>query len=138
MDPKRIGYVPSNGVSHYTRTTTRTRIGYWSKLKLPTHSGTEFNEKYAGIKFYKLTNITECHRQVQFSTGKIKDPNPLDCYNTCAEGGIYFCEEKNISAWIECASNALAHYIRPVTIPPEATVCVEDNKFKTDVIEIGV
>lgn len=102
---------------------------------LPIFSGVEFNEEYAGKKFVKLTNFKENHHGFQYVDGLNIDTqrfNPnIECF-----GGIYFCEEKEICRWLEIPMGPLV-YKRQVIIPPDAIVCVEENKFKTNKIILG-
>ena len=46
-------------------------------------SGSEFNEKYEGIIFYKLTNDTENHHGLQYKDGLNEDIIPFSPKGEC-------------------------------------------------------
>ncbi len=96
-------------------------------------TGDDFNDKYAGIEFYKLTNKKEIHNGFQFKTGLNIDTIPLNPNGECNPGGIYFTEFDNILLWINYNGYKMAN-IRKVIIPNNAKVYIEKNKFKADQI----
>ena len=97
-------------------------------------SGSEFNEKYEGIIFYKLTNDTENHHGLQYKDGLNEDIIPFSPKGECTSGGIYFTDEKNIEKWIHCCNDSIVKWIREVRIPNDAKNYIEKNKYKTDKI----
>ena len=97
-------------------------------------SGSEFNEKYEGIIFYKLTNDTENHHGLQYKDGLNEDIIPFSSKGECTSGGIYFTDEKNIEKWIHCCNDSIVKWIREVQIPNDAKIYIEKNKYKTDKI----
>ena len=97
-------------------------------------SGSEFNEKYEGIIFYKLTNDTENHHGLQYKDGLNEDIIPFSSKGECTSGGIYFTDGKNIEKWIHCCNNSIVKWIREVQIPNDAKIYIEKNKYKTDKI----
>ena len=99
-------------------------------------SGTEFNEKYKNINFYKLTNKSEIHNKFQFKDGINIDTISFNPHSSCKAGGIYFTEESKIGMWTDY-SNEKMTFIRKVTILDDAEVYIEDHKFKADTIILG-
>lgn len=101
-------------------------------------SGTEFNEKYNDIQFVKLTNSCENHNNFHFSDGLNKDIHPFNPYGTCQSGGIYFIKKDNAHLWT-FYNDAIGpmKYMRTVTIPDDARVYEEEDKYKTDMIILG-
>ena len=96
-------------------------------------SGIEFNEKYKNINFYKLTNKYEIHNKFQFKDGINKDVIEFNPSESCRSGGIYFTEESKIGMWTDYSDFEMK-FIRKVTIPDDAKVWAENNKFKADII----
>lgn len=93
-----------------------------------TINGKEFNIKYAGTEFYKLTNDSEYHNGVQFRTGINYDPGFLS--HEYLSDGIYFIELKKIFTWLYF--NKKMTKIRKVAIPDDAKVYVGRDNFKAD------
>src|SRR5579872_1105985 len=94
-------------------------------------SGKQFNEKF-DIKFVKLTNRSENHHGLQFKTGLNIDFRKFHPEGHCKPGGIYFCEFSNLYNWLNYKSNDEMVYYRYVTIPDDANIYNEGNKFKAD------
>jgi|GEM_PF-5525118 len=101
--------------------------------KLTTYTGSEFNKKYSDREFYKLTNSRENHNSFQYKTGLNIDILPIDWYHTCYPGGLYFCTKETIHRWVVFGRFKMTYW-RKVTIPPDAIVCEEGDKFKSDKI----
>jgi hypothetical protein len=104
-------------------------------------SGKVFNKKFAGIRFVKLTNKKENHNGFQFKTGLNIDTIKFNPRGQCRSGGIYFCELDKIGLWVIYGRDIFdcqfcVNY-RKVTIPDDAQVYVEKNKFKTNKIILG-
>jgi len=95
-------------------------------------SGKEFNEIYKDTVFVKLTNCCEEHNGFMFRTGLNVDTVEFNPIGECSAGGIYFTEEKYIYMWTDCCGNKSVQWIRVVTIPDDARVYVEKQKFKAD------
>ena len=97
-------------------------------------SGKEFNEKYTGVRFVKLTNEEENHNDYQFKDGLNIDTVPFYTKLNCYAGGIYFCKFNNFVNWISYGSKIM-YYMRNVIIPDDALVFEESNgKYKSNKI----
>ena len=99
-------------------------------------SGAQFNEIFHNVQLFKLTNDTEYHNGFQFDDGLNIDTVKFTPKGSCEPGGIYFTEEKWIWKWI-CYRQQIMIYIRGVTIPNDAQVYIEENKFKADKLILG-
>ena len=99
-------------------------------------SGSEFNKQFADKKFVKLTTETENHNGFQFKTGLNIDTVTFDPSGECQPGGIYFCEIDKFYQWISYNDKICVNY-REVTMPDDAKVYIETNKFKADKINLG-
>ncbi len=91
-------------------------------------SGVDFNQKYNNVEFYKILNEKENHNDFQYKDGLNIDTNEFNT-KECSAGGLYFCEKQYISLYIEYGI-----YIRKVSIPNDAKINEEYNKFKADKI----
>jgi len=98
-------------------------------------TGDEFNKLYNGRQFIKLTNKKEIHGDLELSYGLNIDPVPLDTINKCSSG-IYFCNIRDYPLFMTTRSGQMVH-MRNVTVPPDAKVCIEGNKFKADRLILG-
>ena len=96
-------------------------------------SGKDFKREYKGHQFVKLTNGDEYHNGYQFQTGLNVDSIPFAPQGSCQAGGIYFCLLQNMSMWLDYARSPMV-YVRWVTIPDDALIWVEKNKFKADMV----
>ena len=94
-------------------------------------TGQQCNQQYPEKLFVKLTNELENHNGYQFKTGLNIDPIPFNPCGTCQPGGIYFCLLEKIHIWLNYNGDPMI-YCRLVTIPDDALVYVEENKFKAD------
>jgi hypothetical protein len=113
-------------------------------------TGTSFNKFHADKKFFKVTTKSENHRGLQFKTGLITDFNVLNSMKYYS-AGIHFCSEDDLHKWILPQGDYVIkngtktwvedanpmHWIRPVTIPPDAIVCVIAGVPKTNKIILG-
>ena len=96
---------------------------------MTTLSGTEFNEKYLNTEFYKVLT-TDCkHYDFTYQHGLNVDHNPFNPTRECSLGGLYFTEVDKVFYWIDRCKSV---YIAKVTIPSNASVYVEKDKFKAD------
>ncbi len=96
-------------------------------------------------EYYKLTNLTEVHNGVTFTTGLNVDPleSKFDQFKNkkCGPGGFYFCKKSEIYRWM-LYSNAKGHFnlmmwMRKVTIPHGSKVQLELDKIKATRIILG-
>ena len=91
-------------------------------------SGSEFNEKYSNTEFYKVLHKDYKHYGFTYQHGLNVDHLPFNPSGMCSSGGLYFTEVDKLSYWIGLKSV----YIAKVTIPSNASVYVEKDKFKAD------
>ena len=98
-----------------------------------TFTGKTFNKKYTGVQFVKLTNIDENHNGYQFKDGLNVDTIPFSTQRDCSPGGIYFCRIDNFVKYLKYGTKTM-HFIRFVTIPDDAKVFQEHDKYKSDKI----
>ena len=91
--------------------------------------GTEFNEQYPNTEFYKVLT-TDCkHYDFTYQHGLNIDHIPFNPTRECSLGGLHFTEVDKVSYWIDRFKSV---YIAKVTIPSNASVYVEKDKFKAD------
>ena len=95
---------------------------------MTTLSGTEFNEQYPNTEFYKLLTTDYKHYDFTYQHGLNVDHISFNPTGICSIGGLYFTEIDKVSYWI----NTNSVYIAKVTIPSNASVYVEKDKFKAD------
>ncbi len=100
-------------------------------------SGKVFNALYADAEFYKFTNEDEVHHGLQYVTGlnTIKPDETFNPSYRCSPGGLYFCSKQQLK-FVTCYK-VHAKFIRKVTIPDDAQVYCEENKFKCDKLVLG-
>lgn len=94
-------------------------------------TGKEFSIK-CPYKLYKITNTNETHHGYQYHDGLNVDTLPFSATGECSSGGLYFADEKNIGHFVD-----LGCYIREVIIPDDATVYIEEHKYKTNKMILG-
>ncbi len=80
-----------------------------------------------GQKWFKCLNDTWTHNGLKYHLGENIDPIPFNPTRSCSAGGLYFSSRKNIFQYIFYGNN-----IAELTIPNDARVYVEHDKFKTD------
>src|SRR5579872_5162141 len=95
-------------------------------------SGIEFNDLYKNTHLIKLTNETELHNNFQFKDGLNIDTVDFNATKECSPGGIYFTEKNKGYMWLNVYYDTPMKYMRKVTIPDDARVYIEEDKFKTD------
>jgi len=81
------------------------------------------------MKFYKITNKSECHNGMKYQTGLNIDILPFNPSGDCEPGGIYFSRE-DILAFLNYGP-----WIREVIIPEDARVYENPDtpkKWKAD------
>lgn len=86
------------------------------------------------MKYYKITNETECHNGLRYRDGLNVDPLPFRPQGDCMPGGIYFAS-KDILAFLDYGP-----WIREVTLP-EGEAIYENlgyvQKFKAHSVILG-
>ena len=97
---------------------------------MTTLSGTEFNEKYPNTEFYKVLTNGCKHYGFTYQHGLNVDHIPFNPSGECSAGGLYFTELDKLGCWIHAPNSG--SYIAKVSIPSNAYVYVEQNKFKAD------
>jgi|SaaInlStandDraft_4_1057021.scaffolds.fasta_scaffold04655_3 hypothetical protein len=97
-----------------------------------TCTGKEFTDYYnkSNTKFYKILKEDLVHNRYKFIDGLNIDPIPFNPKGSCSAGGFYFTEYDKIAHWLTYTKNLT--YIAEITIPDDAQVYIEENKFKTD------
>src|SRR6185437_3267995 len=95
------------------------------------YSGKEFNEIKKGETFYKFFPETENHFGFKFKTGSNIDTKKFDVETACSNG-LFFTDLENAPNWY----TSRPHY-RIVTIPDDARVSFESNKYKADRIVLS-
>jgi hypothetical protein len=92
-------------------------------------SGNEFNALYPNTEFYKVLTKDYKHYDFTYQHGLNVDHIPFNTSGICSLGGLYFTEVDKVSYWIDRFKSV---YIAKVTIPSNASVYVEKDKFKAD------
>lgn len=103
-------------------------------------TGSQANQLGKNLKFTKLTNYTEKHRDRQYNDGKIEAIQPFEIYEPLSSGAIYFTTRCKEHMWSKYESGDIGklYWRRSVTLPPEARVCVEsDHYIKCDGYTLG-
>lgn len=104
-----------------------------------TYSGKEFNER-CKEEIFKLTSNTENHNGFQYVTGLNVDTKPFSPMGKCSAGGLYFTTRSFIPEyWQYWMGNVIITmvYARSVTVPDDALVYVERQKYKANKIILG-
>jgi hypothetical protein len=94
-------------------------------------TGKQFNEINGQKPLYKLTNKEENHYGFQYKDGLNEDRLEFNTKEYCL-GGLYFANIDNIYKFI-----SINKYIRKVTIPDDARVCIFEDKIKANKIIVG-
>lgn len=100
---------------------------------MTTLSGREFNCKYPVTEFYKVLNSNSIHYDFQYKHGLNIDTVPFYPKKSCSSGGLYFTELEKLPLWIHLGS-----HIGKITIPDDAIVFAEKDKFKADRVELDL
>mgnify|MGYP001244534747 FL=1 len=98
-------------------------------------TGDEFNKIYATKHFVELTTDTEKHRNFKFQSGLNVSSIELNSHTFYQANGIHFIELSCVSSWLNFIPGL--QYIRFVTIPNDANICVYANKFKANKLILG-
>lgn len=90
------------------------------------------------MRYYKLTNETECHNGLQFHEGLNVDPQPFRPDKRCG-GGMYFFPEFALWQWIYfvSCSEGPTRWIREVTFPEDARIWDQGFMLKCDKFILG-
>ena len=101
-------------------------------------TGEKFNKLVCELKIdlVKLTNKEEIHYGFKFKNGLNVDKENFNPSGECSKGGIYFTTMTNFHKWI-IYSKKLMYWYRKVSIPNNARVYIEDDKFKVNKIVLG-
>jgi len=94
-------------------------------------SGKDFNEFYGDITIVKLTKDDEIHNNLKFKTGVNVDVLPFSPFGQCSSGGLYFTDIMKMPMWMSYGDKTMK-WIRYVSIPDDAYVYIEKDKFKCD------
>ena len=81
--------------------------------------------------YVKLTTKDRVHNGYQYKEGLNCLEGKFNSDNICAEGGLYFCDEKDIGKWVNYG-NKVMHYIWDVTLFDDSKLVVMGDKLKTD------
>ena len=103
---------------------------------MTTLTGKEFNEKYLDKTFVKLTNKDENHNGYEFRSGLNEDTVAFNPEGSCRAGGIYFCDLGKLPIWLDYGDKCM-YYARLVSIPDDAWVYEEEDKWKADRLVLG-
>ena len=91
-------------------------------------SGSVFNELYGETKFYKFLNDSHVHFGFEYVIGLNIDTKVFNPNKECSKGGLYFCDKSQCHIhW-----RRYGHKLASITIPDDARVYIEKNKFKAD------
>ena len=102
-------------------------------------SGKEFNKKYNGTVFVKLIKKSKNHNGYHYKTGKNKlgKKETFNPTSSCSPGGLYFTKLSKLTKWLDYDDYEPMYYCSIVTIPKNARVYIEKDKFKTDKFILG-
>ena len=92
-----------------------------------TITGTEFNEKYKNYEFYILLTENLIHNGHTCTQGLQTYKQTKECTNE----GMEFIEKNKIPMWID-----EHYYITTVKVWDDSIVCIENNKFKSNLLVI--
>jgi hypothetical protein len=107
----------------------------YEKLHKCLYNGENFNKMFK-LDFYKILKDDLIHNNYEFKHGLNIDTIKFEPYDESKYGGIYFTEIDKIGHWLNYTENL--KYIAKITIPNDAKVSVETNKFKADKIFIDL
>ena len=90
-------------------------------------SGKEFNESYKGYKFVKILADNLTHHDFEYKEGLNIDCVTFNPIGECSPGGLYFTDLNKVHLYLHYG-NKFSY----VTIPDEALVYIEEDKFKAN------
>jgi hypothetical protein len=100
-----------------------------ASLLYKTFSGKDFNEIYKGRKFHKIISNELQSYGFRYQYGLNIDTEDFYPRGTCQGGGLYFTDENHIDN-----NRHIGDVIVDVTVPDDALVYIEDDKFKANKI----
>jgi len=98
-----------------------------TNTNINTISGSDFNTINTS-KFYKFLNDDLIHYGFQYKLGLNIDTKKFNPNGECTKGGLYFCEESKCHMFCKYYGGKMGI----VSIPDDALVYIEHNKFKAD------
>jgi len=102
----------------------------FNKIHSDNEEGLYRYAKQQKTKFYKFLNNDLTHYGFEYKLGLNVDTEPFKPKDSCSKGGLYFCEEFKCNLYYQNYGHKLAR----VSIPDDAKVYVERDKFKADKI----
>ena len=92
-------------------------------------SGKEFNAHCVqnGLKLYKALHSNMTHYKFRYQIGLNCLRDHFNPYGECEPGGLYFADQHHIFRWLNTGS-----HLATVTIPDDAQVCFQKDKYKAD------
>jgi hypothetical protein len=94
-------------------------------------TGATFKKLLKNSVLIKLFTASHVHNTMIFNVGLNTDPNKFSPSGTCSTGGIYFVKKENYKRWIDYGNKQMREFSL-VSIPNDAQVYIEGDKFKTD------
>lgn len=104
-----------------------------------TISGYEFNKLFNGETFIKMLNFWQLHDGLCYKTGLNMVINDFNLKKEC-EDGIYFCHLYQSPLWMFYSDEfgrIKWYWYANVTVPNDAQIHIEKDKFKVDKIILG-
>lgn len=95
-------------------------------------SGADFNKEHDKIQFYKFLPNDLMFYNYQYELGLNSNELSFDSTGSYIKGGLYFCDKSKCHLFWKSYGTKLAL----ITIPNDATVYVEKDKFKSNKIII--
>lgn len=87
--------------------------------------------------YYKVIRKNLIHYSQKYHEGLMELEEPFNTDPTCGEGGLYFCEEKDLAYWITLYNNNELGFIAEITLCPDSRVVKMKDKLKTDKFIVG-
>ena len=81
--------------------------------------------------YVKLTTEDGVHNGYQYKEGLNCLDSEFNSDKICAQGGLYFCDEKDIGKWVKY-NNKKMDYIWDVVLLDDSKLANMTNKLKTD------
>lgn len=88
-------------------------------------------------RYYKVIRKNLIHFSQKYHEGLMELEEPFNTDPTCGEGGLYFCEEKDLAYWITSYNNNELGFIAEITLCPDSRVVKMKDKLKTDKFIVG-
>ena len=93
------------------------------------YTGEDFNKILGSKKLYRFTHKDENHNGFQYKDGLNIDHLEFNPHGSGNPGGLYFVDEDYILSYLV---NTKFKWIREVTIPSDARVYTDHQKYKCD------